>query len=724
MLREMLDEIPEALLRAAYAEAEEEGVRPLLASCAAHVSNQLGTRLQALPAFKWGSAGSERTAFLLLCDAEGLAAAVGDALAAFELEAIEPAALCRPRGDAGAALDPRFLVEAGQRLATRDGLGLWRAARHALGEVAPRSLTASTLRWLTAVLETGHPDRALLVRLLGGEQALGALPALPSADASERRARGALERDVLMAQLALLEAPYDGELLEGRLLAAATVLERLLAGLGEACALAAGPLADARAEALARRDVEPLRALVRAALAAGERGAAAGLDGPPSSPAAAVVAAPAAVSVASAAPSPAPLAPAAGARAGASAVASAEPGERAAPRVLKVDPERIDALMGLVGELVVAKNSLPFLAQKAERDYAARALAREIKERYAVINRIAEELQGAVMRTRMVPLESVFRRFPRLVRDLSDRLQKQVRLDVVGEETEADRGVVEQLFDPLVHLLRNSMDHGLETPAERTRGGKAPEGRLVLKAAQVDDRVVIEVVDDGRGIDPARVKRKALEKGLRTAEELERLSEDEIVQLIFAPGFSTAEQVSDLSGRGVGMDVVRTMVAAAGGTITLVSQLGQGTHVTITLPTTLAVSRVMVVELAGTVLGIPFAAIVETVRLRPGDVRRVAGGEAIVLRDRLVPIVDLAKVLGLGGGSQRTDGGKEPAVLVTRVGGLDVGLKVDELQGNVDVLVKPPVGVIRHLKLVSGTALLGDGRVLLVVDLDEIGGMA
>jgi two-component system, chemotaxis family, sensor kinase CheA len=701
MLRARLDAIPESILRAAYTEAHEEGRRPLLArlrGASRAEADTVAARLAALPGLRWTGRFCDaegEVEFLLLSDAEELAGAAGAGIAGFELEALAPAALCLPRGQPASPDLSAFIVEANHLVVARDALGLWRATRAALATTPAAALEASVLRWLTCILETAHPDRDVLTGLLEslGEEADGATssgePALAIDPALLQCAQ-----DLLVAQLALLDAPYDGELFEGCIRASALVLERQLEVLGQAFGCSRTAVHAARDHALERRDVAPLRALVANVLAPRD---------------------PIATSDAQPAPSPAsvprPEAP----------ERTEDRGGRMPPRVLKVDPQRIDALMGLVGELVVAKNSLPFLAQRAERDFASRVLAREIKERYTVINRITEELQGAVMRTRMVPLDSVFGRFPRLVRDVANRLGKQIRLDIIGEETEADRTVAEQLFDPLVHLLRNSMDHGLETPEERGRSGKSPEGRILLRATQADESVVIEVEDDGRGIDPARVGRKALEKGLVTADELAKLSANDTIQFVFAAGFSTAERVSDLSGRGVGMDVVRTMVAEAGGTTTLTSEVGLGTKVRIVLPTTLAVTRVMVVEIGSTVLGIPFASIVETVRLKPGEIHPVASGEVMTLRKRLVPLLDLARVLALDESAvRRTAAGKEPAVLVTRVAGNDVGLKVDDLQGNVDVLVKPVGGVLRQLKLIAGTALLGDGRVLLVLDPDEL----
>ncbi|MDO9141779.1 MAG: ATP-binding protein, partial [Methylobacter sp.] len=247
------------------------------------------------------------------------------------------------------------------------------------------------------------------------------------------------------------------------------------------------------------------------------------------------------------------------------------------PKTLKVDQDKIDNLMGLIGEMVVAKNSLPYLASRAETQYGVRELGREIKTQYAVINRIAEEMQDAIMQVRMMPMSFVFQRFPRLVRDTSRKLGKEVNLVLEGENTEADKNIVEALADPLIHIVRNSLDHGIETPEVRRAAGKPPAGRLTIRATQEADRVHIEISDDGKGIDPIIIKRKAYEKGIIDEVTMERLSDQEAVNLVFAAGFSTAEVISDLSGRGVGMDVVRSAVEKVNGTVSLESELGKGT---------------------------------------------------------------------------------------------------------------------------------------------------
>lgn len=391
---------------------------------------------------------------------------------------------------------------------------------------------------------------------------------------------------------------------------------------------------------------------------------------------------------------------------------------RPATRVLKVDPERVDRLMNLIGELVVSKNALPFLARRAEQVHGSREMAREIKDQYAVIDRLAQEMQGAIMQVRMIPVAEVFDRFPRLVRDLARKLDKRIELAIEGEDTAADKTIIESLADPLLHIVRNAIDHGIEPAAQRAAAGKAGCATLRLTASQEGDQVVIAVADDGRGIDPARMRRSAVEKGLLDADQAGQLSDQEAVNLIFRAGFSTAAEVSDLSGRGVGMDVVRTTVDRLGGSVGVVSVVGQGTSVRLSLPLSMAITRVMTVEAAGTLFGIPMELIGETVRLDPRRVRTIKRAQTFVLREEVVPLRPLAELLGMPAAPPDPDA--HPAVLVVRVGGAAVGLVVDRFREGMDVILKPMDGMLAGLRGYAGTALLGDGSVLLVLDLKEL----
>lgn len=388
-------------------------------------------------------------------------------------------------------------------------------------------------------------------------------------------------------------------------------------------------------------------------------------------------------------------------------------------RTLKVAQEKVDRLMDLIGEMVVAKNALPYLAQRAENQFGQRELAREIKAQYAVINRIADEMQSAIMQVRMLPVGVVFQRFHRLVRDISRKLGKEVRLELQGEDTEADKNVIESLADPLIHILRNSLDHGIEAPAARVAAGKPAQGLIRVRAAQQGDRVEIEIEDDGAGVNAARVRAKAVERGLIPAERAGSLTDAEAVQLVFLPGFSTAEVISDLSGRGVGMDVVRTAVERVGGRVELRSRAGQGTSIRLSLPLSMAVSHVMLVECAGRRFGVPMEQIVETVRVPGEDIHQFKQARTAVLRGRIVPLRPLGELLALDAPPLANADG-ELAVLVLRLGAQHVGLLVDQFHGASDIILKPLEGVLAGLTGFAGTALMGDGSVLMVLNPKEL----
>jgi two-component system chemotaxis sensor kinase CheA len=388
-------------------------------------------------------------------------------------------------------------------------------------------------------------------------------------------------------------------------------------------------------------------------------------------------------------------------------------------RSLKVDQAKIDRLMNLIGELVVEKNALPYLAQRAEAQYGVRELSREIKGKYSVINRIADEMQDAIMQVRMMAVSTVFQRFPRLVRDTSRKLGKEVQLVLEGEQTEADKNIIEALADPLIHIVRNSLDHGLETLEVRRSLGKPETGTLTIRAAQQADRVVIEIVDDGKGIDPAVIKRKAYEKGLIDEAALERISDREAVNLIFAAGLSTAAVVSDLSGRGVGMDVVRTAVEKLNGSVVVESEVGKGTSIRISLPLSMAVTQVMVIESDGQLFGVPMDNVIETVRVPRRSIHRIKQSMTAVLRERVVPLKALNGLLGIS--AQHTaNADDELSVLLVQAGGGVLGLLVDGFRETLGVIQKPMAGFLSNLSVWSGSALMGDGSVLMILNIREV----
>jgi two-component system chemotaxis sensor kinase CheA len=383
-----------------------------------------------------------------------------------------------------------------------------------------------------------------------------------------------------------------------------------------------------------------------------------------------------------------------------------------------VDEAKIDALVDLAGEFLVAKNGFAHLAKRVEDELAGQGLARAVRRQHDVIDRLSSELHAAVLQLRLVPVAQVFRPFPRLVRDMSQQLEKSVTMVTEGETTESDKTIVDSLFEPLMHLVRNALDHGIETPQERREAGKPPGATLTLRAARTGDRFVIDVIDDGRGIDPAVVRRKAEEKGLLTAAELEVLSDEDAVDLIFSAGFSTADKVSNISGRGVGMDVVRTTIERIGGRVSLKSRVGAGTTVSLDLPMNMALLQIMVVEAGGHVFGIPMDAVTETVRLTPDRISRIKNNDGFVLRDRVVPICSLAELMNLP--AKKKAEADVRLVVAAEMGGRTAAIEVDAIRDRLEIVLKPMHGLLSGARGYAGTTLLGDGTVLLVLDLKEI----
>ena len=341
-----------------------------------------------------------------------------------------------------------------------------------------------------------------------------------------------------------------------------------------------------------------------------------------------------------------------------------------------------------------------------------------MRREYDAIERLTGEMHAAILQLRMVPVAQVFRSFPRLVRDMSHRLEKNVRLVTVGETTESDKAIVDSLFEPLLHLVRNALDHGIESPEQRRTAGKAESATITMRASRAGDRFIVEVIDDGRGIDPAAVRRRALERGRLASDALAALPDVQVIDLIFAPGFSTAAEVSDISGRGVGMDVVRATVERIGGRASVTSRLGAGTTVRLDLPMNIAISRIMAVEAGGQIFGIPMDAVTETVRLGPDRISRIKNNDGFVLRDRIVPICSLAELMNLP--EARTPGLDARLLVLTDIGGKMTALEIDAIQDRLEVVLKPLQGLLSNARGYSGTTLLGDGRVLLVLDLKEI----
>ncbi|MDR6771855.1 chemotaxis protein CheA [Azospirillum sp. BE72] len=389
----------------------------------------------------------------------------------------------------------------------------------------------------------------------------------------------------------------------------------------------------------------------------------------------------------------------------------------AARRALRVEPERMDALMALVGELSVVKGQLGPLLRRAEDGELATELRRDLKGFSARLDTLVGDLRHAALRLRLLPLARVFDPLPRLVRDTARRLDKTAELVLEGAETEADKDILDVLGEPLLHLVRNALDHGIEPPDRRIAAGKPPGGTLRVRAFQDKGGVVVEVSDDGAGIDPAAMRRAAVAKGLLEPDAAAALSDVDAVRLVFAPGFSTAGSVSDLSGRGVGMDAVRAAVERAGGRVEIASTPGAGTRVRLSLPLTLSITRVVVVEAAGALYGIPVALVGGIQRVPRAAIRAVKRAESVVLRDRVVPLVRLRRLLG-----QPEDGRVREAdcVVLAELGDGPVAVAVDDVGERADVVLRPMTGVLRGLRGYAGTAVLGDGRLILVLDLREL----
>ncbi|SDM55960.1 two-component system, chemotaxis family, sensor kinase CheA [Methylobacterium phyllostachyos] len=382
-------------------------------------------------------------------------------------------------------------------------------------------------------------------------------------------------------------------------------------------------------------------------------------------------------------------------------------------RTLRVDAVRVDALVGRVGELVVARNALGRLAARAEAGEDAATLARAIREADADIGRLATSLHRDAVSLRLMPLSEVFRRFARPVREAARSLDKEVRIDFEGEGTEADKGIVENLFEPLLHVVRNAVDHGLEDTGTRLRLGKPASGRIKIAAGQDGDGIIVSVSDDGRGIDPAFIRRRAAERGLRSREAVSAMDDAAVTDLIFAAGFSTAGSVGALSGRGVGMDAVRVAAERMGGRVSVESRVGEGTTVALHLPRTVALVRLLVVGIGEESYGIAMDAVAEVVRVPRSAIQAVAGGAATVLRGRTLPVLRLADLLDHRYGAGI---GTEALLLVVRAADETVGLEIDRLDDRLDAVVRPPAGLVGSVPGVGGTTVLGDGGVLLVLD--------
>lgn len=403
---------------------------------------------------------------------------------------------------------------------------------------------------------------------------------------------------------------------------------------------------------------------------------------------------------------------------GPTAVGAPAASPRTRPTTIRIDVARLDSLLNLVGELVIDRTQLTRIGNALVDDVGEHRLLNDLQETAVHIGRITDELQEQVMKSRMLPVENVFNRLTRVVRDVAASQGKRIDFVVEGKDTELDRSVIEEIGDPLLHLIRNGIDHGIESPEQRLALGKPATGTLRLTARHADSFILISLEDDGSGIDLAAVKRKAVERGVISADYADRMADADALQLIFAPGLSTAQAVSDLSGRGVGMDVVRSNVEKINGSVDVLTRRGLGTTFTIRLPLTLAIVQALLVRVAGGIFAVPIRSVTETLRIEPHEVRRVNQREAIVVRDRVLPLVSVRRLFGISAGDEpaveAADGGR--LVVAVHTPNRQVGLIVDGLVGEQEIVIKPLSPLVGRVAGVSGAAILGDGSVALIVD--------
>ena len=430
--------------------------------------------------------------------------------------------------------------------------------------------------------------------------------------------------------------------------------------------------------------------------------------------AAAAVAKPAAKPAPAAAPAPAPVAKPA-------AAAAAAPARQAAPAsadkhaaseaetTVRVDTARLDEIMNMVGELVLVRNRLVRLGLNSGDEAMSKAVSN--------LDVVTADLQTAVMKTRMQPIKKVFGRFPRLVRDLARQLKKEINLELVGEETDLDKNLVEALADPLVHLVRNAVDHGVETPEEREAAGKSRGGKVVLSAEQEGDHILLSISDDGKGMDPNVLRAKAVEKGLMDKDAADRLSESDCYNLIFAPGFSTKTEISDVSGRGVGMDVVKTKISQLNGSINIYSAKGQGSKIVIKVPLTLAIMPTLMVMLGNQAFAFPLVNVNEIFHLDLSRTNVVDGQEVVIVRDKALPLFYLKRWLVSSAAHEEQHEGH---VVILSVGTQRIGFVVDQLVGQEEVVIKPLGKMLQGTPGMSGATITGDGRIALILDVPSM----
>lgn len=398
-----------------------------------------------------------------------------------------------------------------------------------------------------------------------------------------------------------------------------------------------------------------------------------------------------------------------------SAAAPAKSGKAVANRSVRVDIDKLDTLMNLVSELIIAKNGLVSINNSTSENTVSGR--QNFNEQIEYLERVTTSLHESVMNVRMVPIETVVNRFPRMIRDLSKKLDKKMELYMTGEETELDRTVIDEIGDPLMHLLRNSADHGLEHADVRAQRGKPEVGTIFLNAYQDGNNVVIEVGDDGNGIDVENVRKKAIEKGTITPEQAEVMTDKDIIDLLFRPSFSTSEKITDVSGRGVGLDVVKSKIEALGGDVEVKTKLGEGSTFIVRLPLTLAIIQALMVKLGDEQYAISLGSIETLEDITKSDIKYVNSKEVIHLRDKVIPIIRLGKLLDVESSNEDSE---NMTVVIVRKGDKRAGIVVDSLIGQMEIVIKSLGSYINVNKMISGATILGDGDIALIIDANTL----
>ena len=387
-------------------------------------------------------------------------------------------------------------------------------------------------------------------------------------------------------------------------------------------------------------------------------------------------------------------------------------------QTIRVDVERLDELLNLVSELVLGRNRLAQLNSDVSMKYEGTEVSRNLADTARQIDLLTTELQLAVMKTRMIKIEKVFNRFPRLVRDLSKETGKDINLVISGEKTELDKTLIEEINDPLVHIIRNSVDHGIETPEVRKALGKPEKGTISLSAEHEGNHIIILIEDDGKGIDPKVIVEKAISKGILTKEKANDISKQEIYNLIFAPGFSTAEKVTNVSGRGVGMDVVKTNVSRLRGIIDIESEVNKGTRILIKLPLTLAIIQGLLVKVIGETIVLPLNSVIEVVKINKHEIYTINQTECIKLRDRVLPLINIDQILYHSDTMQSTS--DHQFIVVIGLAEKRYGIKVDSLIGQKEIVIKSLGKYLGNIEGIAGSTIMGDGKVVMIADIAEI----